>query len=159
MEYYCFMRPSSNLLMSSIPPDILVCNPGYGNALNFNACMMNHWQKRARNRVLEKLWQRQGLEASDPRTPLLAPILRIGDPPQPADHQDTACENTFGAPNIASCLQALQELESFRDNLDLDPAKSGPQITRIGNCAIAIGFERVVTVGWNMVRRVVGVAI
>lgn len=39
MEYYRFMRPSSNLLMPPIPPDILVCNPAYGNALNFNACM------------------------------------------------------------------------------------------------------------------------
>lgn len=116
---------------------------------------MSHWQKSARNRVLEQLRQRQGLEASDPRTPLLAPILRIGDPPQPADHQDTTCDNTFGAPNLISCLQALQELESFQGNLDLDPAKSGPQTTRIGNCAIAIGFERVVTVGWNMARSVV----
>lgn len=39
MEYHRFMRPWSNLLMPPIPPDILACNPGYGNALNFNACM------------------------------------------------------------------------------------------------------------------------
>lgn len=68
--------------------------------------------------------------------PVARATLRIGDPPQPADHQDTTRDNTFGAPNLISWIP-------------LSP------VPKLHACSIATGFERVVTVGWNMARSVV----
>lgn len=69
--------------------------------------ILEHWQKRVKVRILDRLWKREVLEASEPRIPLLAPITRADSPPQSADHQDTTCGNEFDAPYSASCLQAL----------------------------------------------------
>lgn len=75
--------------------------------------ILKHWQKRVKDRILERLWTREVLEASEPRVPLLVPVPRTDSLPQPADHQDTTCDNEFGPPYPASCLQALSELELF----------------------------------------------
>lgn len=90
--------------------------------------ILKHWQKRVKDRILERLWKREVLEASEPRIPLLVPIPRTDSPSQPADHQDTTCDNEFGAPYSASFCKHFRSLNYSKANLDLDSAKSGPHI-------------------------------
>lgn len=91
--------------------------------------------------------------------------FRASNPIARADDQDrqSTTNKTKIQPAITNlALQILllvrthcRSLNPFKVNLDLDPAKSGPYITCVGNCAIVIGFERIATVAWKLVRSVV----
>lgn len=62
------------------------------------------------------------------------------------DHLTTSCDDTFGYPSLASCLQASEQLE-FAEGLKL-------YFERVDNCVIAIGSDNALIVSWRAVRTV-----
>lgn len=59
------------------------------------------------------------------------------------DHLTTSCDDTFGYPSLASCLQASEQLE-FAEGLKL-------YFERVDNCVIAIGSDNALIVSWRAV--------